>query len=165
MTEPAWTPFEDAGVDEDAASRAVRLAAGLPMPLRLYVNSRYTVLVYRAPVGDGWPSMTWLSIRRNDREHVRDWRDLQRIKCEIVGPENEAVELFPAESRLVDTSNQFHLFVLDDPAARFPFGWTQRIVAEGSLGRSRQRPFEDGARPADCRTQADIDATVRAVRA
>jgi hypothetical protein len=37
---------------------------------------------------------------------VHDWRDLQRIKNQLVGPECEAVELYPAESRKVDTANQ-----------------------------------------------------------
>ncbi|MGH3430252.1 MAG: DUF7694 domain-containing protein, partial [Mycobacteriales bacterium] len=40
-----------------------------------------------------------LSIRRQDRQAARDWRDFQRIKTEIAGPDTEAVELFPAEGR------------------------------------------------------------------
>jgi len=42
---------------------------------------------------------------------------------------------------MVDTANQYHLWVLADPAHRFPFGWVTRLVTEGSDGQSRQRPF------------------------
>jgi hypothetical protein len=58
--------------------------------------------------------VAWLSIKRRDREVIRDWRELQAIKNAIVGPEHEGFELYPAESRLVDTANQFHLFVFMD---------------------------------------------------
>jgi hypothetical protein len=53
-----------------------------------------------------------LSIKRFDRGPVRDWRHLQQIKNEVVGPEAEAFEIFPAESRLVDTANQYHLWAI-----------------------------------------------------
>jgi len=53
--------------------------------------------------------MLHLSIKRLDKHPVRDWRHFQRIKNELIGEENEAVELYPAQSRLVDTTNQYHL--------------------------------------------------------
>lgn len=98
-------------------------------------NDVYTVFVYDAvQVGkqlpnDGFPEMWWLSIKRNDKEIIHDWRELQRIKNMIVGAEHEAVELYPAESRKVDGANQYHLFVLKDPNLRFPFGYYQRNVS------------------------------------
>jgi hypothetical protein len=55
-----------------------------------------------------------LSIRRKDRKACRDWRHFQEIKNQLCGKESEAVELYPAESRLVDTANQFHLWVLPE---------------------------------------------------
>lgn len=74
-----------------------------------------------------------LSIRHADRtKSVRDWRHFQRIKNELAGPEREAIEIFPAESDLVDMANQFHLWVL--PAGdTTPFTWhSGRLVdAEG----------------------------------
>jgi hypothetical protein len=94
---------------------------------------------------DGWPAMQWLSIKRADREPIRDWRILQAIKNGIVGEEVEAVELYPAESRLVDTANQYHLFALTSPAIRFPFGYRDRLVTETPMGKSKQRPFEKEA--------------------
>lgn len=56
------------------------------------------------------PPMIHLSIRRQDRQPCRDWRDFQRIKNQLAGPEWEAVEVYPAESRLVDMANQYHLW-------------------------------------------------------
>ena len=77
---------------------------------------------------DGIP-LFHLSIKRVDRKPVRDWRDLKRIKNQLVGEEVEAVEIFPAESRLIDTANQYHLWGVLDPKVRVPFGWhDERIV-------------------------------------
>lgn len=53
-----------------------------------------------------------LSIHDRPRSTRHDWRDFQRIKDELVGPEREAVELYPAASRLLDTANEYHLWVL-----------------------------------------------------
>lgn len=64
---------------------------------------------------------------------------------ELVGEEVEAVELYPAESRLVDGSNQFHLWCVI--GFRFPFGFEERLVSEDTPGVT-QRPFEKDVRPA-----------------
>jgi hypothetical protein len=81
-----------------------------------------------------------LSIKRIDQEPIHDWRDLQRIKNELLGPECEAVELYPAESRCVDSANQYHLWGTADPAYRFGFGFEQRMVTE-ETGSHHQRPL------------------------
>ena len=94
---------------------------------KLFVNSRYQVAVRET--GE---NSCHLSIKRIDQAVVHDWRDLQRIKDELVGPECEAIELYPANSRLVDTSTQYHLWCSRDPAFRFPVGFNQRLVTYGS---------------------------------
>lgn len=65
--------------------------------------------------------------RRDGAVDLRDWRHFQQIKNEVAGPEREAFELYPAESRLVDTSNKFHLWVLPE-GVKMPVGWQQRDV-------------------------------------
>ena len=95
----------------------VSLTAGV-----IYQNDTYAVEVIQAP------PFVHLDIRRLDGEPCKSWRDFQRIKNELVGPEHEAVELFPAEGRLVDTANQYHLWVAADPQYRFPFGFNHRLV-------------------------------------
>lgn len=114
---------------------------------RTYVNDKYQVSVEK--LGHGW---LWLSIKRKDKEPIHDWRELQAIKNAIAGKEREAVELYPAESRLVDTSNEFHLFVLP-LNTKFPFGFKTRLIVKGHKGGwhkgSAQREFNEGEEPAD----------------
>ena len=69
----------------------------------------------------------YLSIKTIDKEPIHDWRDLQQIKNELCGKDREALEIYPAESRLVDTANQYHLWVIPKDA-QIPFGFTQREV-------------------------------------
>lgn len=86
-----------------------------------------------------------LSIKRIDKRPLRDWRDLQRIKNQLVGEEVEAVEIFPAESRLTDTANQYHLWGVEDPEFRFPFGWDSGRTVDDTASEETgvgQRPFE-----------------------
>jgi hypothetical protein len=93
-------------------------------PNEFWVNRLYQVQVDRRPDG----SVMHLNIRRRDGSHdTRDWRHFQQIKNQLAGPECEAFELYPAESRLVDTSNKFHLWVLP-PGERMPVGWNDRDV-------------------------------------
>jgi hypothetical protein len=146
-----WTPFERVhqsvfgdgrvlSADHDGFDRCVT-----------WVNSRYQVAVYRHPLpGDGMPDGTecfHLSIKRVDGAACHDWRDLQRIKNELVGTEAEGVELYPAESRLVDGANQYHLYVLAGCA--WPVGFRDRLVAETSIYGVQQRPFAPDQRPDD----------------
>ncbi len=85
-----------------------------------------------------------LSIRRIDRAPCRDWRDFQRIKNQLLGPEIEGIELYPAESRLTDTPNQYHIFCVNDPLFRFPFGYNAgRTVTSKSGAGSVQRPLDE----------------------
>lgn len=94
-------------------------------------------------------SGTWvhLNIRRRDGGVIlRDWRHFQRIKNELIGEECEAIELYPAESRLSDESNKYHLFGSTDPTFRFPvgdiFGGKRNVSYEsGETPGTRQRPL------------------------
>lgn len=85
-----------------------------------------------------------LSIKRRDKETIHDWRHLQEIKNMLVGPEHEGIELYPAESRLVDEANQYHLWVHTNPTFRFPVGWKTRMTMNpedaASMG-GKQRGF------------------------
>jgi hypothetical protein len=92
------------------------------MAPRTFVNDVYRVKMRKSP------PIVQLDLARHDGQPVTAWRDLQQIKNELVGPEYEGVELFPAESRLVDTAHQYHIWVIEDPKFRFPFGYTNRVV-------------------------------------
>ena len=100
----------------------------------VWMNETYQVAVRR--IDEEW---FHLSIKRNDREPIRDWREFQQIKNQILGEECEAMELYPAESRLVDTANSFHLFGTTNPKFRFPVGFQERLVTDEPLGKSKNR--------------------------
>lgn len=101
-------------------------------------NDMYQVAVRIQKAGE----LRHLSIKRIDRLPIHDWRDLQHIKNELCGDESEAVEIYPAESRRVDSANQYHLWVFPR-GYRIPFGFGTRLVTEDSFEQSVQRPFQD----------------------
>ena len=74
----------------------------------------------------GYP-LWHLAIRRRNEKPLRDWRILQGIKNKVVGEGFEAVELYPADSRIMDVGNVYHLWVLapkqgETEPPRFPVG-------------------------------------------
>lgn len=71
-----------------------------------------------------------LNIRRRDGAAIFDWRHIQQIKNEIAGPEAEGYQIFPRESRKVDTSNKYHLFIPkpENLQALAYVGWHERDV-------------------------------------
>lgn len=95
---PPWTPLR--------FSHQIESTKGL---VKIYGNSRYTVAVRANGHSEDLGTLTHLSIHDHWRTTRHDWRDFQQIKNELCGPESEAVEIYPAESRLVDTSNEYHL--------------------------------------------------------
>lgn len=111
---------------------------------KLYLSDQYQVAVDKNPQHGFAGMIMWhLSIKRLDKEPIMDWRDLQAIKSQICGDEAEAIQLFPAESRVVDTSNQYHLWVFMKGKGRLPkvpVGWDINMVADESLCGAVQRP-------------------------
>ena len=114
-----------------------------------YMNDKYQVNVYRNEKADFMVlhenlkgKMTYLSIKRLDKQSIHDWRELMDIKNTLTSPEQEAVELYPAEWRRVDTANQYHLFVF--PKGFAPaFGYMERLVdtteRKGGINKAGQR--------------------------
>lgn len=103
----------------------------------LYDNDTYTVTVDKSNT-----HVIHLSIRRNDRNEVHDWRDLQEIKNLLVGKEYIGVEIYPRENDVVDTANQYHLWVFKDKNFRFPFGFDKGLKSDESIeGQTKQRKF------------------------
>lgn len=117
---------------------------------KYWMNDLYQVEVRPHTCGDdGGTVIVQLNIRRRDGAPChRDWRHFQRIKNEIVGEECEAIELYPAESRKVDTTNKYHLFACVIPGWRFPVGMDVRDVQDAQPEKMpsglRQRPLQDG---------------------
>jgi hypothetical protein len=126
---------------------------------RLWVNDRYAAGVRSEPFG------AHVTIASLDGTNRHDWRDMQRIKNDLCGEQFDAVELYPAEDRLVDTSNTFHLWIFFD---RLPFGFVNRAVAEGVEKipncPQRQTPFGED-RPADCIDLSKCETLAQAMAA
>ena len=148
-----WTPFLPCTVP-----------TGESDCIAAFVNSRYQVFVYKVDGGPVFGDIAWLSIKTHDRQARHDWRDMQRIKNEIVGREFDAVEIYPAESKMVDAANQYHLWVFIN-GYKLPFGFTERMVSEGTIPGSRQRPWNGDERPEDALTQEEVNKKVAEYRA
>ena len=110
-------------------------------------NDRYTVTVHFLDGDrDGFVEITIHNHRRTT--HI-PWRHLQQIKNEVLGPDREAVQLFPAEDRLVDTANEYWLYAY--PVGKAPMrnrrtkvgmdhGRNVGYEMPDGFGRSRQSP-------------------------
>ena len=121
----SWQPLE----------RSIPHKDGVPVDIddeEQFANDQY--IVYRRRVDSDKPDVPFmyhLSIKRRDRAPVHDWRHFQRIKNELAGPEWEAVEIYPAESRLVDAANQYHLWCFQ---FQIGFGFDKRLVLNQAQG-------------------------------
>lgn len=136
------TPFRRVPLDpklSDPAAYMHTFGVGYQEALRMvetkraeehYENDVY--LVDKSPLihtyQDRWPPMIHLTITRKDHAPVHSWADFQQIKNALVGPEHEAIEVYPAESRLVDMAHQYHLWVFASRLYQVPIGWTSRMV-------------------------------------
>lgn len=140
-----WQPMGNASFPEDFEAKLRKHDPGF---VGVFKNDKYQAMVTERCMDGALGPLTWITIRRLDSAPVHDWRDLQRIKNDICGAEREAVEIYPAESRLVDTNNNYHLFVLPE-GMRMPFGYTKRDVSDKLDPRNanKQRPFDEP--PAD----------------
>jgi len=124
--------------------KAARAMIKETTPDVLFINDLYVVSVFKnEPHGFGPDVPVWhLSIRRQDREAIHDWRHFQEIKNQICGNEREGLELYPAESRLLDAANQYHLYVIMQDGAQVPVGYQTGGTDERNIGKSQQRKFD-----------------------
>lgn len=108
-----WTPFERGVLPDLAAFDALgRVTA-------TWANSFYAVVVFEHPTE--WGFVRQLQVMRHDRQPIRSWQDMQRVKNEILGESAVVVEVYPAESDVVDTAHAYHLWEI--PSGRsLPFG-------------------------------------------
>jgi hypothetical protein len=129
--------MEHYGLSEDAAKAFLQRDHDRS---RYYINDLYQIQVQPTGRDD---KMLHINIRRRDGGMFKDWRHFQQIKNEIAGPEREAVEIYPAESRKVDTTNKWHLWVFPE-GMRVELGWGERDVQYNEnrdVPGLRQRPL------------------------
>ena len=105
--------------------------------MHIYENNLYHVEIMA-----GQPFIH-LDIARRDGGTCKNWRHFQHIKNELIGPEHEAMQLFPSESRLVDAGNEYHLWVYVASDFRFPVGFSARFVLEEPVRYTRYTLCDD----------------------
>lgn len=138
----AWQPMEQHIPNPILLGRIAK-AGGDPSQVEVWINDLYDCVVRNLPSG-----VKHLSMKRHDRAAVRNWRHFQQIKNEVCGAEREACELFPAESRLVDQANEYHLWVLPE-GERFPLGFDDRQVSGPEVMEKLNAEIDGKGRQAD----------------
>lgn len=148
-----WEPLWRSYLPEEEVERARKIteAAGQKYepPDEVWVNDEYQCFVkYLEARGKG--GLLSLSIKRNDKKPAHDWRELQAIKNEVAGWEREAIEIYPAEARLVDEADQTWLWVMPAGIA-IELGFMQRVVDTAdskatrlNTGKGSQRDWRPG---------------------
>jgi hypothetical protein len=135
-----WEPLQSAYLPPELQRVAERIGDGRQAIFR---NNRYQVCIRDLPDDPIFGQACQLSIKRTDKQPIFDWRDIQRIKNELIGPEVEMVQVFPAESRMVDSANQYWFYAF--ATYQFPYGFQERLVSEAVSHGTKQRPFEEHA--------------------
>lgn len=151
---PPWTPLEPATLEPIRVQTILDVQAAYPQltreaileqhrrdaPDAVYLNSRYQVNVYSKD-----RELVWLSIKKRDKTAVgpERYRDFMAIKDQLMGPEYEAFEVYPARSRETDTANQYHLWVLPKDTI-LPVGFNDgRNIVVNPGATTGQQPFEE----------------------
>lgn len=80
----------------------------------LYEDDEYGVAARETRFDPDGPAWTHLVIHRQDAQPIHSWADMQTIKNELCGDQSEALELYPAEGRLLDRANAYHLWVIPE---------------------------------------------------
>ncbi len=107
-----------------------------------YRNGHYIALRCEQRNADGTVEMVRLGLRTIELDARRDWREVLRCKDELTGPTWEAVELYPAASRVVDCGNETHLWCFPHrPPFGFDFG---RQIRDAGPMNPGQRPLRPG---------------------
>ena len=106
-----------------------------------WANDVYQVALRRHkkdPVFGTDEGMIQLGISSLDGTARHDWRDFQGIKNQLAGPECEAFELYPAESRLLDPSNYYSLWCFPG-VRRLKIGQRERLRMDAVEALAPQR--------------------------
>lgn len=103
LAKEGWTEFY-------SVSRGEKGLSWPSWTSRIYKNNRFTVMIADNARTTAGQAMLAYIVPHNAGRDVF-WKDLQRIKNEIFGPEVLGVQYFPKESKLIDEVNVYWLFV------------------------------------------------------
>lgn len=103
------------------------------MPAEVWGNDRYTVTVHY--LDDNRDDFVEVGIHNHKRTIHVPWRHVQQIKNELFGADREAVQLFPAEDRLVDCANEYWIYIYPTGTAPMrPLKYKTPAQTETKLG-------------------------------
>jgi len=126
MDIPKWEEIAAmTGCTEEQAKGRVNWMKGQ----KVFANNLYQVNIDYLPGG-----RAHVMIRRLDRQAIHNWQHFQEIKNQILGPECEAVELYPKESMLVDARHHYHLWAFTSPQRSFNIGFDIGRQVAGEAG-------------------------------
>jgi len=87
-----------------------------------FITAAYYNLVFSVQVSiepTEWGEITHLWIRRHDG-NPPVWREMQRIKDDLIGADRTGVEVYPTSEELVNAAPMYHLWVLPE-GFKLPF--------------------------------------------
>lgn len=164
VADEPWVPMERLPMPEHIVQHHTRM--GVAVPDEVWANDIYEVFCTH----DVDNASAHLSIKRYDRAAIRNWRHFQQMKNEILGEDVEAIELYPAETRLADNANQYHLWAFA-PGEQIPVGMEGAMVLirddeveAWNQGRGRQEPRQEGLTLGDQADAARPPEMVAAVK-
>lgn len=119
----------DFSLTENEARRQILMHVDQEKNTECWMNGIYQINVYRNQDANHMvhteelkDKCGYISIKRRDKRPLNSWQDVQTIKNRLFGIEREAIQIFPAESRMVNLANQYHLFVMPEDFI-IPFGF------------------------------------------
>jgi len=115
-------------VPREEAKRQARAAIAETLQTPVYLSEDYQVLLMtRGPLA------VHLSVRRRDNQAMQSRRDLIEIAEAFALPNSVYVELYAAESRVVDTANQYHLWSIPDRVPEWVGAGSLTALAESAM--------------------------------
>lgn len=128
-----WEPLKRVQTDSVLQQKGVN---------ETWENSRYCVTVRRFSNGFFIKNCAYaiLGIMNEDNTARHDWRDFQQIKNQLCGKDWEGIELYPAETRLIDPSNEFFMWCVPKGVLKFGIGRGRRVL-DADKAIAPQRPF------------------------
>jgi 1-acyl-sn-glycerol-3-phosphate acyltransferase len=81
---------------------------------RAFANNRYIVMIMDNAETDKGKAIRAMVQTVDDKPIERHWKEMQRIKNEIFGPEVMAIEYYPKESELQDLHNIYWMWIFPE---------------------------------------------------
>ncbi len=128
MQSESMTPFERAEMDvpnwqEIMAMSSCTEAEAKEKAAWLSGQAVWVNNIYQVNVEFMQGGRAHLIIRRQDKQAIHNWQHFFEIKNQLLGPECEAVEVYPKGSQLIDEKHHYHLWGFRSPKDTFGIGF------------------------------------------